>query len=74
MTNQELVQANQRLQGRMHRLASAYQVAEQQNVQLRERCLRLQNRVDELTSWLASIKVGASASRRMLQLCLCSWT
>lgn len=57
MTNQELAQANQRLQGKVQKLTSAYQAVEQQNVSLRDRCLKLQNRVDELKSFLASIKV-----------------
>lgn len=59
MTNQELAQANQRLQGKVQKLTSAYQAVEQQNVSLRDRCLKLQNRVDELKSFLASIKVRA---------------
>jgi phage shock protein A len=57
MTNQELVQNNQKLQGRVQKLTAAYQQVEQQNVILRDRCLRLQNRVDELKEYLAAIKV-----------------
>lgn len=57
MTNQELVQHNQKLQTRVQKLTTAYQAVEQQNVMLRDRCLRLQNRVDELKEHLAAIKV-----------------
>ena len=61
MTNQELAQNNQRLQGRIQRLALAYQAAEQQNVMLRDRCVRLQNRVDELKMHLTTIKVSSQS-------------
>lgn len=56
MANAELVQNNQRLQARLQKLTLAYQTAEQQNVMLKDKCLRLQNRVDELKLYLGSIK------------------
>lgn len=57
LVNIELVQSNQRLQARLQKMSSAYQVVEQQNVALRDKCLRLQNRIDELTDHLVAIKV-----------------
>lgn len=57
-SNAELAQSNQKLQGKLQRLAAAHQAAEQQNVALRDRCLRLQNRVEELKAYLHAIKVG----------------
>lgn len=57
LVNVELVQNNQRLQARLQKLSSAYQLVEQQNFALRDKCLRLQNRIEELTSHIISIKV-----------------
>ena len=63
LTNQELASSNQKLQTRIQKLTTAYQLVEHQNVQLRDRCLRLQNRVDELKLHLADIKVGSGHRR-----------
>lgn len=68
MTNQELVQSNQKLQNRVQKLTMAFQAVEQQNVMLKDRCLRLQNRVDELKTHLSAIKVISYPSPHLQRL------
>lgn len=57
MTNQELAQNNQQLHSKIQTLTIAMQQAEAENLELKERCTKLQVNLEDVHRELLTVKV-----------------